>query len=385
MSYDATGSTEKAAAAEKPNKSKNHERLTAESDSKDMDNLRRWFSEKLAFSLQDNGPGGKPSILTQMNLDGIVEYIQAGKCRNIITMAGAGISTSAGVPDFRDPTRGVYSMLRDYNLPYPEMVFQLDYFKKHPEPFYRLAKDLYPTTYKPTLCHYLVRMLAEKNLLLRHYTQNVDGLERVAGLPVDKLVEAHGSFATSTCTNAKCATAYPLSYMKERIVKDVVPLCERCGVVIKPDAVFFGEPLPTRFRQLSGEDFARCDLLIILGTSLKVQPFASLVDRVPSKCPRLLINMTEVGTGNPVMVVMGLSCGLQFHGADNFRDVAWLGTCDDGCRLLAEKLGWKEELEKLMAAEHQRLDAESAPAAGAAEPAAGAAAAAAGSADASAE
>jgi len=58
-----------------------------------MDNLRRWFSEKLAFSLQDNGPGGKPSILTQMNLDGIVEYIQAGKCRNIITMAGAGIST----------------------------------------------------------------------------------------------------------------------------------------------------------------------------------------------------------------------------------------------------------------------------------------------------
>lgn len=130
------------------------------------------------------------------------------------TIRSCGGRTAAGVPDFRDPTRGVYSMLRDYNLPYPEMVFQLDYFKKHPEPFYRLAKDLYPTTYKPTLCHYLVRMLAEKNLLLRHYTQNVDGLERVAGLPVDKLVEAHGSFATSTCTNAKCATAYPLSYMK---------------------------------------------------------------------------------------------------------------------------------------------------------------------------
>ena len=110
------------------------------------------------------------------------------------TIRSCGGRTAAGVPDFRDPTRGVYSMLRDYNLPYPEMVFQLDYFKKHPEPFYRLAKDLYPTTYKPTLCHYLVRMLAEKNLLLRHYTQNVDGLERVAGLPVDKLVEAHGSF-----------------------------------------------------------------------------------------------------------------------------------------------------------------------------------------------
>ena len=64
--------------------------------------------------------------------------------------------------------------------------------------------------------------------------------------------------------------------------------------------------------------------------------------RVPPKCPRLLINLEEAGNEqNPVMVVLGFSCGLQFHGADNFRDVAWLGSCDDGCLLLADKLGWK--------------------------------------------
>ena len=64
----------------------------------------------------------------------------------------------------------------------------------------------------------------------------------------------------------------------EKVLSDVVPRCEKCKAVVKPDAVFFGEPLPERFR-LVEEDFPNCDLLIILGTSLVVQPFASLVDR----------------------------------------------------------------------------------------------------------
>lgn len=64
----------------------------------------------------------------------------------------------------------------------------------------------------------------------------------------------------------------------EKILSDVVPRCEQCKAVVKPDAVFFGKSLPERFR-LVEEDFPNCDLLIILGTSLVVQPFASLVDR----------------------------------------------------------------------------------------------------------
>lgn len=130
-----------------------------------------------------------------------------------------------------------------------------------------------------------------------------------------------------------------------KITSEVVPHCEECNSIVKPDAVFFGESLPKRFSQLVEDDFARCDLLIILGTSLVVQPFSSLVDKVPPKCPRLLINLEEAGNEeNPVMVVLGFSCGLQFHGADNFRDVAWLGSCDDGCFLLADKLGWKVKI-----------------------------------------
>ena len=121
----------------------------------------------------------------------------------------------------------------------------------------------------------------------------------------------------------------------------MVPRCEDCNAVVKPDVVFFGECLPNRVGQMAAEDFPRCYLLIILGTSLAVQPFASLVDRVPSKCPRLLINLEEVSNENPVWTFLGFSSGLRFHQADNFRDVAWLGNCDKGCLLMAQKLGWK--------------------------------------------
>ncbi len=125
----------------------------------------------------------------------------------------------------------------------------------------------------------------------------------------------------------------------------MVPRCEDCNAVVKPDVVFFGEGLPKRFGQMAAQDFSRCDLLIILGTSLAVEPFASLVDLVPSECPRLLINLEEVGNKSSVWAFLGFSSGLGFHRADNFRDVAWLGDCDEGCLLMAGKLGWKVRID----------------------------------------
>lgn len=65
----------------------------------------------------------------------------------------------------------------------------------------------------------------------------------------------------------------------ERILEDKIPICERCPGIVKPDIVFFGESLPSRFHSLLREDFSKCELLIILGSSLAVQPFASLIDR----------------------------------------------------------------------------------------------------------
>lgn len=83
---------------------------------------------------------------------------------------------------------------------------------KNPEPFFTLARELLPEGFRPTLSHYFIRLLWEKGLLLRHYTQNIDTLERIAGLPPEKLVEAHGTFHTGRCL--KCRAPYILTWMK---------------------------------------------------------------------------------------------------------------------------------------------------------------------------
>ena len=121
---------------------------------------------------------------------------------------------AAGIPDFRSPRSGLYAKLKRFDLPHPRAVFELKYFKKHPEPFFTLAKELYSKTYEPTPSHYFIQLLLKKGLLLRHYTQNVDGLERAAGLPEKKIVEAHGTCHTSHCTNQECSQVYSLTWMK---------------------------------------------------------------------------------------------------------------------------------------------------------------------------
>ena len=79
----------------------------------------------------------------------------------------------------RTPGTGLYDNLQQYSIPYPEAIFDIDYFHVNPRPFFTLAKELYPSgKYRPNYIHYFVRLLHDKGLLLRMYTQNIDGLER---------------------------------------------------------------------------------------------------------------------------------------------------------------------------------------------------------------
>ena len=175
-----------------------------------MDMLQKFFAEKLGLS--STGPPPKPKVLDEVSFEGIIKYIKDGKAQNIITLAGAGISTSAGIPDFRTPGSGLYDNLQKYNLPSPEAIFSIEFFKENPEPFFSLAKELYPGNFTPTPSHYFIKLLHSKGLLLRHYTQNIDTLERVSGLPEEVVVEAHGTFHTSHCL--KCKQEYSQEWMK---------------------------------------------------------------------------------------------------------------------------------------------------------------------------
>ncbi|XP_070942764.1 NAD-dependent protein deacetylase sirtuin-2 isoform X1 [Macaca nemestrina] len=320
----------------------------------DMDFLRNLFSQTLSLGSQ------KERLLDELTLEGVARYMQSERCRRVICLVGAGISTSAGIPDFRSPSTGLYDNLEKYHLPYPEAIFEISYFKKHPEPFFALAKELYPGQFKPTICHYFMRLLKDKGLLLRCYTQNIDTLERIAGLEQEDLVEAHGTFYTSHCVSASCRHEYPLSWMKEKIFSEVTPKCEDCQSLVKPDIVFFGESLPARFFSCMQSDFLKVDLLLVMGTSLQVQPFASLISKAPLSTPRLLINKEKAGQSDPFLgMILGLGGGMDFDSKKAYRDVAWLGDCDQGCLALAELLGWKKELEDLVRREHASIDAQS--------------------------
>lgn len=215
------------------------------------------------------------------------------------------------------------------NLPYPEAVFDISYFRNNPLPFYTLAHELYPGTYRPSIAHSFIRLLSDKGLLLKLFTQNIDSLEREAGVPDEKIVEAHGSFARQRCID--CGTPYPDDQMKETIAKKDVPYCltPQCNGLVKPDIVFFGEQLPAEFFK-NRELPAVADLCIVLGTSLTVQPFASLPGFCSEGVPRVLINSEQVG-----------SLGSRPD------DVLLLGDCDAGVRELASALGWLDELEAL--------------------------------------
>lgn len=325
-----------------------------------MDKIAHFLADKLhlnSTTSEDDDDADGRHVLQSVDVAGVVQAFKAGKFKSIVTMVGAGISTSAGIPDFRSPTSGLYHNLQKFNLPYPEAIFELDYFRENPQPFFKLAKELYPGTFKPTPSHYFVKMLQDKNLLLRHYTQNIDTLERIADIDHEKLVEAHGTFYSNHCID--CSKEFSMEWAKKEIFADNVPTCTRCNGIVKPDIVFFGENLPERFHVLPNRDFKQCDLLIIMGTSLTVQPFASLIDYTSDHCVRLLINRDKVGKTNSggFLRSMMFGEGLCFDLPGNRRDVAYEGDCDDGCLHLADQFGFGDELREMIKREHAKIDA----------------------------
>ncbi|KAJ8102107.1 DHS-like NAD/FAD-binding domain-containing protein [Lipomyces tetrasporus] len=267
-----------------------------------------------------------PTTSGPPDLSTMAKYLTSGAVRNVVIMVGAGISTAAGIPDFRSPKTGLYDNLSRLNLPYAEAVFDIDYFRKRPEAFYMLAHELYPGKFRPTVFHSFVKVLQDRGVLRRVYTQNIDTLERIAGVSDDKIVEAHGSFAENHCID--CGSEMGKNELEQTMNENKIPRCKRCGGLVKPDIVFFGEALPARFFKLMTADLQAADLVIVAGTSLQVHPFASLPSQV--SCPRILFNLETVGDFGR-----------------RKTDVVVLGPCDESVRELAGKCGWGKQLDEL--------------------------------------
>lgn len=275
--------------------------------------------------------------------------------KNVLVLTGAGISTSCGIPDFRSAS-GVYSMLGEYDLSDPQDLFAISYFRRNTKPFFHFARKLWPGTHKPAVTHKFIKMIESYGGLLRNYTQNIDTLERVVG--VERIVQCHGSFSSATCT--RCKFQCDGEAIKADVMAGRPPLCPRCvkdpqpslssdpfcglnfGMVtesadalpqvdpsfdegcMKPDIIFFGEKLPDRFFNTIESDVKHCDLVLVMGTSLKVAPVSRIVEMVEDKVPQILINREVVGQPH------------EF-------DVELLGNCDVVCAALAKQIGWSLE------------------------------------------
>lgn len=185
---------------------------------------------------------------------------------NIIALTGAGISTKAGIPDFRGD-KGIYKT-KGVSA---DKIFDITYFQTHPEYFYHFTMELLPALHdaQPTTGHKLLAKLEKMKYLKGIITQNIDGLHQKAGSK--NVIEIHGSMWKFYCTS--CGKRYNYDEIKEIIMKGEVPRCE-CGGLIKPDVVFFGEAVKDMEKASCWASEA--ELMIVLGSTLIVYPVAQL-------------------------------------------------------------------------------------------------------------
>ena len=202
------------------------------------------------------------------------------ECNKIVFFTGAGMSTDSGIPDFRSAT-GLYT-----NNLHAEEIISHHYFMQDTKGFYEFYKD--KMVFEDALPNFGHNYIAElENLGKDVYvvTQNIDGLHQLAGST--KVYELHGSIHRNYCM--KCNTFYPL---KKIIQSSGVPICEKCGGIVKPDVVLYEEGLDYETIEKAVDAIANAELMIILGTSLNVYPAASFVQYFRGKY-LAIINKSE--------------------------------------------------------------------------------------------
>lgn len=330
----------------------------------------------------------RPRLNQHYNIDHAVSLLKTSK--NIVVLTGAGISTSLGVPDFRSKD-GVYGLLEGSPYDDPQDLFHIDNFKTNPEIFFKQARKIFPRMQglvpsegakdlskspeqagvpKYSTTHAFLAMLQAKNKLLTNYTQNIDGLETVAGVSSSKLIHCHGSLSTASCMS--CGKQVSAKKYMPVVHAGGLPVC-KCSMVeepkqkqkqsmlprgrsgkkkrkryeyedtdseddrpqtfikglLKPDMTFFGEQLSNSYAPRLKTDRTQIDLLVIVGTSLKVNPVNEIPLKIPPMVPQIWISKERC----------------QREGVK--VDIELLGECDLIIEELCRRAGWSSALNQL--------------------------------------
>jgi NAD-dependent deacetylase len=215
-----------------------------------------------------------------ISASGCAERVRSA--RRAVALTGAGISTAAGVPDFRGP-QGLYVTGR-YD---PQATFEIGGFLRDPAPFFRFTRDVLGLVadLKPTFTHRFLAELEAAGTLQTVITQNIDPLHQRAGSR--SVIAVHGGYWTSHCL--ECHGRFSLDDLLELLDTAPVPHCP-CGGVVKPDVVLFGEPVYAMEEAVAA--VAEADLLLVLGSSLAVYPAAWLPEA--AECDVVVVNRGAV-------------------------------------------------------------------------------------------
>lgn len=206
----------------------------------------------------------------------------------VTVLAGAGISTGSGIPDFRGPA-GVWTRDPDAALLLEHSLYVTDASIRRRT--WQMWRDSPVWRAEPTPAHASLVTLERAGALRAICTQNFDGLHQRAGSSAGKVLELHGSLTGSRCLG--CGDATPTAGILARLDVDPDPHCALCGGLLATDVVMFGEPLPRAAFDAAIDAAAACDVFLVIGSTLTVQPVASLTAVAAEAGARVIIVNAE--------------------------------------------------------------------------------------------
>ncbi len=205
---------------------------------------------------------------------------------NTAVLTGAGSSTPSGIPDFRSEGSGLWTRFL------PMEVASLTSFRHNTERFFAWLRPLasHMLSAQPNPAHIALAQLAQAGYVRTIITQNIDGLHQRAG--ARDVLEVHGTFRTLTCVG--CYQQYEATgYIEPYLEEGIIPRCQSCGRILKPDVILFEEQLPIKTWLKAEETSRNCDVMLVAGTSLEVMPVARLpLNAVESGAKLIIVNKT---------------------------------------------------------------------------------------------
>jgi NAD-dependent deacetylase len=206
-------------------------------------------------------------------------FLQA---KHTVVLTGAGISTPSGIPDFRSEGTGLWSKSEAME------VASLSNFRYQPSSFYAWFRPLANQIInaRPNAAHITLANLEKAGFIETVITQNIDVLHQKAGSK--NIVETHGTLRTLSCT--QCFRQVDSDgFLEPFIYQGIIPHCTSCGAVLKPDVILFGEQLPQKAWLKAQAAARKCDLMLVIGSSLEVLPVAGLPMQMLDRGGHLII------------------------------------------------------------------------------------------------